>query len=598
MSNPFHSISYKSGVPVAGGMVHGGIQPGHLPQPPGQDPSQPRQVPLLAGAAALAQSFLEQRPQEVSLEYIRHLTRDFTQLLRADMEHLFVADSHVGGVQRRFAIKRVATGEGRELEWLLMLDHENVAPIRLYHQGDPQNHPWIYMVTDLATGGTLSHALGDNARASLLTWDVRLRVAFGIVSGLRGIQRRQLVHHDVKADNIGLGGNDGVTPVLIDFGLAKKMAAQPGREYATTTRSGTGTRGYTCPEYMFGDCEYSEQQEVYSLGVVLLELFTGLVAAAQKNRFLACPDHERNREDQQHRRRMRESDNRLPQAPQRVNELRRLALRCVSNRPEDRPKLEDVETVLRQLQPADAQEPSHSAPCSVCQESSAVGVRCTTGTHWVCGNCVSAHAGTKVEGGTPLEEMPCCDPACRGRFAMAELLPLLPPTAVQHALANAAQQAADGARTTAVALAEEQMNHLRAALRNMESRVARDAEERRGQLQLEADIQRYVAEYQTRVTLVGCPSCGQSIERNAACSHMPCPRGCGTWCYVCLLNLNECQDPDGHYRNDAPAQVRAGHRRTMQRRLDALFRSVPAQLVDALRRRLALDVHQIGLRLP
>jgi hypothetical protein len=95
--------------------------------------------------------------------------------------------------------------------------------------------------------------------------------------------RPPLYHRDVKAANVGV--THGCLAKLLDCGVAKLVEAAPaGGAVANSTFFGggaLGTPGYTCPVYLQGGragFEYGPAQEVYSFGVLVLVVLSGLPA--------------------------------------------------------------------------------------------------------------------------------------------------------------------------------------------------------------------------------------------------------------------------------------------------------------------------------
>ncbi|KMZ70436.1 Receptor kinase [Zostera marina] len=106
---------------------------------------------------------------------------------------------------------------------------------------------------------------------SSLSWNRRLRIAQGTCKGLEYLHlscEPHIIHRDVKSSNILLDGN--LNPHLADFGLARLI--QPNDTHVTTDL--VGTLGYIPPEYGLASIA-TLKGDIYSFGVVLLELLTG-----------------------------------------------------------------------------------------------------------------------------------------------------------------------------------------------------------------------------------------------------------------------------------------------------------------------------------
>lgn len=105
-----------------------------------------------------------------------------------------------------------------------------------------------------------------------LDWNTRMRIAAGAARGLEYLHDKMkppVIYRDLKCSNILLG--EDYNPKLSDFGLAK--VGPIGDKTHVSTRV-MGTYGYCAPDYaMTGQLTF--KSDIYSFGVVLLELITG-----------------------------------------------------------------------------------------------------------------------------------------------------------------------------------------------------------------------------------------------------------------------------------------------------------------------------------
>ncbi|HUO86890.1 MAG TPA: sigma 54-interacting transcriptional regulator, partial [Thermoanaerobaculia bacterium] len=102
-------------------------------------------------------------------------------------------------------------------------------------------------------------------------WDRFAELAIQAASGLAHIHRQGIIHLDVKPGNLGLAGEDADPRlVLLDFGLAR-----PG-DGAGVGGAIRGTLAYAAPEVLVQDA-YDHRADLYSLGLTLYELATGVL---------------------------------------------------------------------------------------------------------------------------------------------------------------------------------------------------------------------------------------------------------------------------------------------------------------------------------
>ena len=127
---------------------------------------------------------------------------------------------------------------------------------------------YLYVVMEFVDGQTLTQWMIDNPTPALET--VR-DVAEQIAKGLRAFHRKEMLHQDVRPDNIMIDKTGTVK--IIDFGATKIGGV------AEAARSGDrndilGTQQYTAPEYFWGE-QGSPRSDLFSLGVITYQMLTG-----------------------------------------------------------------------------------------------------------------------------------------------------------------------------------------------------------------------------------------------------------------------------------------------------------------------------------
>ncbi len=153
-----------------------------------------------------------------------------------------------------------------------------VPPVR------PRNY--LYVVTEHVEGVSLRQWMHDNPPPDLET--VR-RIADQLIAGLRVLHRNEIVHADLRPENVMIGADGQVK--IIDFGSARAEGlaqAAPGAREAML-----GTLQYSAPEYLCGETP-DWRADLFSLGVIAYELLTGrLPYAAQAARVRSTADARR-----------------------------------------------------------------------------------------------------------------------------------------------------------------------------------------------------------------------------------------------------------------------------------------------------------------
>ncbi|EFJ05818.1 hypothetical protein SELMODRAFT_41228, partial [Selaginella moellendorffii] len=213
-------------------------------------------------------------PREFTFEELELATGGFSQAN-------FLAEGGFGSVHRGVlpegqvvAVKqhKLASSQGdvefcSEVEVLSCAQHRNVVMLIGYCMEDSRR----LLVYEFICNNSLdAHLYGKTMDP--LEWKYRQRVAIGAARGLRYLHEECrvgcIVHRDMRPNNILL--THDYEPMVGDFGLARW---QPDGELGVETRV-IGTFGYLAPEYTQSG-QITEKADVYSFGIVLLELVTG-----------------------------------------------------------------------------------------------------------------------------------------------------------------------------------------------------------------------------------------------------------------------------------------------------------------------------------
>ncbi|KAF8028114.1 hypothetical protein BT93_E0886 [Corymbia citriodora subsp. variegata] len=237
---------------------------------------------------------------------IERITRRFSEVVgEGGFSTVYMGRFHGcgGGSAAAAAAVKVHCGGGerlslafkQELDVLLRLEHQNI--VRLLGYCDDADRGAL--IFEYVSGGTLHERLhgccGD--RRSTLPWKSRVKITFQLAQAIEYLHERctlHIIHGDIKSSNVLLDGDSNCQ--LCDFGSAKmgflSMVPPPSSSsslspYVRRKNIIMGSPGYTDPLYLRTGIA-SKKNDIFSFGVVILELVTGLEAfRADKGQVLA-----------------------------------------------------------------------------------------------------------------------------------------------------------------------------------------------------------------------------------------------------------------------------------------------------------------------
>ncbi|CAL4984994.1 unnamed protein product [Urochloa decumbens] len=190
---------------------------------------------------------------------------------------------------RLISVKRLAENSSvsagktfeTEVTNLMALKHENVVELVSFcHESQKKvvQHNGRYVIVDVIESclcykylpnGSLDKHLYDTTP---INWYTRFNIIKGICQGLHFLHKEldgPLVHMNLVPSSIWL--DDNWVPKIADFGLSRLFGQEQTRMYTVNVK---GHNGYMAPEYLYRG-EISTMSDIYSLGMLILEITTG-----------------------------------------------------------------------------------------------------------------------------------------------------------------------------------------------------------------------------------------------------------------------------------------------------------------------------------
>ncbi|XAR72311.1 Non-specific serine/threonine protein kinase [Bertholletia excelsa] len=274
------------------------------------------------------------------------------------------------------AVRRLGEGGSQrfkefqtEVEAVGKLRHPNIVTLRAYYWSVDEK----LLIYDYIPNGNLATAIHGKAGMVSFTplpWSVRLKIMKGIAKGLVYLHEyspKKYVHGDLKPNNILLGTN--MEPKICDFGLGKlaniaggsptlqstHMASEKtpqGQQSSISSEVGVNLGSYYQAPEALKVVKPSQKWDVYSYGVILLEIITGRTPVIQVgtseidlvNWIQLCIDEKKPLADV--------LDPYLAEEAEREEEIvgaLKMAIACIQSSPERRPSMRHVSDALERL---------------------------------------------------------------------------------------------------------------------------------------------------------------------------------------------------------------------------------------------------------
>lgn len=220
---------------------------------------------------------------QISMKELADATRDFSP-------ELIIGDGGFGMVYKAklnsgisVAVKKLSADAFQgfrefraEMETLGKIHHPNIVKMLGYCSTGCDR----VLIYELVEKGSLDQWLYDTSSTSdmlefepwmPLDWVTRIKIVKGVAKGLAYMHNLDtpIIHRDIKASNILLDAN--FEAYIADFGLARRIQ---GSHLHVSTQV-AGTMGYMPPEYINGAPMAKTNGDVYSFGVLMLEIVTG-----------------------------------------------------------------------------------------------------------------------------------------------------------------------------------------------------------------------------------------------------------------------------------------------------------------------------------
>ncbi|KAL5576819.1 hypothetical protein UlMin_018518 [Ulmus minor] len=222
---------------------------------------------------------LEPKKQQFSYSEILSITNNFEQIIgKGGFGSVYLGYLNDTQVAVKMLSRSSRQGYKQfhaEAKILTRVYHRNLTALVGYCDEDPN----LGLIYEYMVNGDLSWHLSDK-NAQPLSWEERLKIAIDAAQGLEYLHcgcKPPIIHRDVKTTNILI--NEDLQAKICDFGLSRAFPLE-GESHVSTVV--VGTLGYLDPEYFLTN-RLTEKSDVFSFGIVLLEIITGRFAITKNS---------------------------------------------------------------------------------------------------------------------------------------------------------------------------------------------------------------------------------------------------------------------------------------------------------------------------
>ncbi|KAL0875653.1 hypothetical protein Bca101_025358 [Brassica carinata] len=228
-------------------------------------------LPLPPGTSTVNDTFANKKSKRFTYSEVIKMTNNFQRVIGKGGSCM-VYQGTVNGSEVAVKLLCQTSTQGyeqfkAEVDLLMRVHHTNLVSLVGYcYEGDH-----LALIYEFLPNGDLKqHLSGGKGGRSIINWSIRLRIALETALGLEYLHigcTPPMVHRDVKTANILLDEN--FKAKLADFGISRSFGGRESQEFTEVA----GTHGYIDPEY-YRTNRLAEKSDVYSYGVVLLEMIT------------------------------------------------------------------------------------------------------------------------------------------------------------------------------------------------------------------------------------------------------------------------------------------------------------------------------------